>query len=188
MNEKKNILTKEEIDETMALLKQRFQDNMLRHEKIQWNKVAKRLEEKKDKLWALHKMEVSGGEPDVVFYDAETDEYIFVDCSKETPLGRRNVCYDQEALEGRKENKPQASAMDMADEMGMELLSEKQYRELQKVGEFDTKTSSWLETPAKLRKLGGAIFGDRRYDTVFVYHNGAASYYGARGFRGFIRV
>ncbi len=161
---------------------------MNRHRGIKWAKVQARLEVKPEKLWSLHEMERTGGEPDVVGYDEKTDEYIFYDCSAETPTGRRNVCYDREALDLRKEHKPENSAMDMATVMGIELLTEEQYRELQQVGNFDTKTSSWVKTPADIRKPGGALFCDRRYDHVFVYHNGASSYYGVRGFRGALRV
>ena len=175
-------------EELLRALKARFEKNMNRHKGLDWTKVQARLEANTEKLWALNEMERTGGEPDVVGYDQETDEYIFCDCSAESPEGRRNVCYDREALDSRKEFKPKDSAMDMASAMGIEILTEEQYRELQKLGNFDTKTSSWLKTPAAIRKLGGAIFGDRRYDHIFVYHNGASSYYGARGFRGLLQV
>lgn len=161
---------------------------MNRHKGIEWNKVQDKLEANPEKLWSLNEMEVTEGEPDVVGYDKKTGEYIFFDCSPESPKGRRSICYDHEALESRKEHKPKHSALGMAEEMGIEILDEQQYRELQKLGKFDTKTSSWIKTPADIRKLGGAIFGDWRYGHVFIYHNGAESYYAARGFRGSLRV
>jgi hypothetical protein len=169
-------------------LEARFKKNMNRHKGLEWAKVQSRLEVNPEKLWSLNEMERTGGEPDVVCYDKKTGEYFFYDCSEESPKGRRNVCYDREALESRKEFKPKDTAMDMAAAMGIEILTEEQYRELQKLGNFDTKTSSWLKTPSEIRKLGGAIFADRRYDHVFVFHNGADSYYGVRGFRGSLRV
>jgi hypothetical protein len=169
-------------------LKARFDKNMKRHTGLEWAKVQAKLEANPGKLWSLHEMEETGGEPDVVGHDRKTGEYIFYDCSPETPKDRRSLCYDREALDSRKEAKPANSAMDLASSMGVELLTAEQYRDLQKLGEFDTKTSSWLQTPSDIRKLGGAIFGDRRYGTVFIYHNGASSYYAARGFRGSIRV
>jgi len=175
-------------EELLGALKARFEKNMDRHKGLEWAKVQARLEANPEKLWSLNEMERTGGEPDVVGYDKKTGEYIFYDCSAESPEGRRNACYDREALESRKEAKPKDTAMDMAAAMGIELLAEEQYRELQKLGNFDTKTSSWVKTPVEIRKLGGAIFADRRYDHVFVYHNGASSYYGARGFRGSLRV
>ena len=175
-------------EELLKALEARFEKNMNRHKGLDWVKVQARLEANPEKLWSLHKMEDTGGEPDVVGYDKKTGEYIFLDCSAESPEGRRNVCYDREALESRKENKPKDSAMNMAAAMGIEILSEDEYRELQKLGNFDLKTSSWLKTPAEIRQRGGAIFGDRRYDHVFIYHNGAESYYGVRGFRGSLRV
>ena len=181
-------LSPEQREELLRVLKTRFEKNMNRHQGLEWAKVQARLEANTEKLWSLNKMERTGGEPDVVGYDKKTSEYIFYDCSAESPQGRRNVCYDREALESRKEFKPKDTAMDMAAAMGIELLTEEQYRELQKLGNFDTKTSSWLKTPSEIRKLGGAIFADRRYDHVFVYHNGASSYYGVRGFRGSLRV
>ena len=162
--------------------------NMTRHRGLAWDEVEARLEASAEKLWSLHEMEKTGGEPDVVGHDKKSGEYIFYDCSAETPKGRRSLCYDREALQSRKEFKPKDSAVGMATAMGIELLTEEQYRELQKLGEFDTKTSSWVKTPAAIRKLGGALFCDRRFDTVFLYHNGAESYYGARGFRGWLRV
>ncbi len=183
-----NKLTEEQQKEIINTLKTRFEKNMHRHPGSIWSKVQKKLESSIDKLGSLQQMEATGGEPDVVFYDQESDEYVFFDCSPETPKGRRNLCYDREALDSRKENKPENSALDMAAEMGIEMLSEGEYRELQKLGEFDLKTSSWVITPSNIRKLGGALFADRRFDTVFVYHNGAFSYYGARGFRGSLRV
>lgn len=175
-------------DELLETLQVRFQKHMKRHKGLEWAKVEAKLEANPDKLWSLHEMERTGGEPDVVGYDKKTGNYIFYDCAAESPKGRRSVCYDRKALESRKEHKPVNSAIDMATAMGIELLTEEQYRDLQKLGEFDTKTSSWVETPAEIRKLGGALFCDRRYDTVFVYHNGAESYYAARGFRGSLRV
>jgi len=174
--------------ELLRALKARFEKNMNRHKGLEWAKVQAKLEANTEKLWSLNEMERTGGEPDVVGYNKKTGEYIFYDCSAESPKDRRNVCYDREALESRKEFKPKDTAMDMAAAMGIEILSEEQYRELQKLGNFDTKTSSWLKTPSKIRKLGGAIFADRRYDHVFVFHNGADSYYGVRGFRGSLRV
>jgi hypothetical protein len=169
-------------------LKARFGKNMNRHKGLEWAKVQAKLEADAEKLWSLNEMERTGGEPDVVGHDKKTGEYIFYDCSAESPKGRRSVCYDREALESRKEHKPADSAVNMAAAMGIELLTEEQYRELQELGNFDTKTSSWVKTPAAIRKLGGAVFGDRRYDHVFLYHNGAESYYAARGFRGALRV
>lgn len=181
-------LSPEQREKLLETLKARFEKNMNRHEGLEWDKVQAKLEANPEKLWSLNEMERTGGEPDVVGYDKETDEYIFFDCSAESPKGRRSVCYDREALESRKEHKPENNAVDMAYAMGIELLTEEQYRELQKLGNFDTKTSSWVKTPENIRRLGGAIFGDRRYDTVFVYHNGAESYYASRGFRGSLRV
>jgi hypothetical protein len=181
-------LPAERREELLRTLKARFEKNMTRHKGLEWAEVQARLEAKPEKLWSLHEMERTGGEPDVVGHDTKTGEYVFYDCSAESPTGRRNACYDREALEARKEHKPENSAIDMAAAMGIELLTEEQYRELQKLGKFDTKTSSWVKTPADIRKLGGAIFVDRRYDHVFVYHNGADSYYAARGFRGSLRV
>jgi Protein of unknown function (DUF4256) len=175
-------------EELLRALKARFEKNMNRHKGLEWAKVQARLEANAENLWLLNEMERTGGEPDVVGHDKRTGEYIFFDCSAESPKGRRSLCYDREALESRKENKPKDNAIDMAAAMGIELLMEEQYRKLQKLGEFDTKTSSWVKTPSAIRKLGGALFCDRRYDTVFVYHNGAESYYAARGFRGSLRV
>lgn len=175
-------------EELLVALKRRFEQNMDRHEGIEWETILEKLEERPKKLEALGKMEATGGEPDVVEYDERTKEYVFYDCSVESPKGRRSTCYDREALETRKEHKPENSAVGMAADMGIELLTEEQYRRLQRIGNFDAKTSSWLKTPDEIRKLGGAIFGDYRYDTVFVYHNGAESYYSARGFRGALRV
>jgi hypothetical protein len=169
-------------------LKARFEKNMHRHKSLDWAKVLARLEDNPEKLWSLNEMEDTGGEPDVVGYDKKTGEFIFYDCSAETPKGRRNLCYDREALESRKEHKPEDSAIDMAAAMGIALLTEAQYRELQQLGNFDTKTSSWVQTPAAIRRLGGALFCDRRYDHVFLYHNGASSYYAARGFRGALSI
>jgi hypothetical protein len=184
----KKELSPEQRKELLRALKARFEENMNRHKGFEWAKVQARLEPNTEKLWSLHEMERTGGDPDVVGHDKETGKYIFYDCSAESPKGRRSVCYDREALESRKEHKPADNAMDMAAAMGIELLTEEQYRELQNLGNFDTKTSSWVKTPSAIRKLGGALFCDRRYDTVFVYHNGAESYYAARGFRGSLRV
>jgi hypothetical protein len=184
-NKELNAAQREDI---LRTLKARFEKNMGRHAGLEWSKVQVKLEAQPEKLWSLNEMEASGGEPDVIGYDGKTDEFVFCDCSAETPEGRRNMCYDREALDSRKEAKPGNSAMDMATSMGIELMTEEEYRGLQKLGEFDLKTSSWLKTPAEIRKLGGAIFGDRRYNTVFVYHNGASSYYGVRGFRGSLRL
>ncbi|WP_161888770.1 DUF4256 domain-containing protein [Pontibacter russatus] len=172
----------------LSALEARFTKNMNRHKGLEWAKVRARLEASTEKLWSLHEMERTGGEPDVVGHDSKTGEYIFYDCSAESPKGRRSVCYDREGLESRKEHRPENSAVDMAAAMGIDLLTEEQYRELQQLGHFDAKTSSWLQTPAAIRKLGGAIFADFRYGHVFVYHNGAQSYYAARGFRGSLRV
>src|SRR5437899_1512543 len=188
INSNKKELSPEQCEELLRALKVRFEENMNRHKGLEWAKVQARLELNAEKLWSLNEMERTDGEPDVVGSDKKTGEYIFYDCSAESPKGRRSVCYDREALESRKEHKPKNNAMDMAAAMGIELLTEEQYRELQKLGNFDTKTSSWVRTPAEIRKLGGAIFCDRRYDHVFVYHNGAESYYGARAFRGSLRV
>ncbi|MGA2744257.1 MAG: DUF4256 domain-containing protein [Candidatus Sulfotelmatobacter sp.] len=182
------MLSKKQRDELLKALKARFEGNMERHKGLEWANVEAKLGANPERLWSLHEMERTGGEPDVVGQDKKTGEYIFYDCSAESPKGRRSLCYDRKALDSRKENKPKGSAMDMAAAMGIELLIEQQYRELQKLGEFDTKTSSWLNTPSKIRELGGALFCDRRFDTVFVYHNGAESYYAARGFRGWLRV
>jgi hypothetical protein len=175
-------------EELLIVLKARFEKHTSRHQGLEWAQVQARLQANPENLWSLNEMERTGGEPDVIGHDEKMGEYIFCDCSAESPKGRRSVCYDREALEARKEHKPENSAMDMADSMGITLLTEAQYRELQKLGEFDTKTSSWVKTPAEIRKLGGAIFCDRRYNTVFVYHNGAESYYAARGFRASLRV
>lgn len=184
----KKELTIEQSEEIIKILKDRFEKNMNRHKDLDWDKIQVKLKANPEKLWSLNEMEKTGGEPDVIAYDENTGKYIFIDCSPESPIGRRNVCYDNEALASRKKNKPENSTINMADEMGIEILTEEQYRELQKLGSFDLKTSSWVKTPDKIRKLGGALFCDRRYDTVFVYHNGAESYYGARGFRGSLRV
>jgi hypothetical protein len=184
----KKELSPEQLEELIRALKARFEKNMNRHKGLEWAKLQAKLEANTEKLWSLNEMERTGGEPDVVGVDNKTGEYIFYDCSAESPKGRRSVCYDREGLESRKEHKPENSAIDMAVAMGIELLTEEQYRELQKLGNFDTKTSSWVKTPAEIRKLGGALFCDRRYDQVFVYHNGAESYYGVRGIRGSLRV
>ena len=181
-------LSKKQRDELLKVLKARFEKNTNRHRGLEWAPVEARLEAHPEKLWSLNEMERTGGEPDVVAHDKKTGAYIFHDCCAESPKGRRSLCYDREALESRKENKPADNALDMATAIGIELLTEEQYRELQKLGNFDAKTSSWVKTPSKIRKLGGALFCDRRFDTVFVYHNGAESYYGARGFRGWLRV
>ena len=172
----------------LGVLKARFEKNMNRHQGLEWAKVQAKLEASPNKLWSINEMERTGGEPDVVGHDKKTGEYVFQDCSAESPSGRVNLCYDREALDARRENKPKNSALDMAATMGIELLTEKQYRELQELGEFDTKTSSWVQTPDNIRELGGAVFCDRRYNHVFVYHNGADSYYGRRGFRGSLRI
>jgi len=184
----KKELSPEQREGLLRTLKVRFEKNKNRHQDLEWANVQARLEAHPDKLWSIHEMEETGGEPDVVGYDPKTGEYLLCDCSAESPKGRRSICYDREALESRKEHKPHNSAIDMAAEMGIELLTEEQYRELQKLGKFDLKTSSWVQTPAAIRKLGGALFCDRRYETVFVYHNGADSYYAARGFRGSLKV
>ena len=188
MTKRKMELAKKQGEELLETLKARFEKNMNRHKGLEWANVQAKLETDTEKLWSLNEMERTGGEPDVVGHDKKTDEYIFYDCSTESPKGRRSVCYDREALEARKKHKPENSAIDMAAAMGIELLTEEQYRGLQKLENFDRKTSSWVQTPANIRKLGGALFCDRRYDTVFVYHNGAESYYAARGFRGSLRV
>lgn len=184
----KRTLSAADRDALLETLKARFEKNVSRHEGVQWDDVQAKLERSAAKLWSLHEMERTGGEPDVVGYDKKAGEYLFYDCSAESPKGRRSICYDDAALKSRKEHKPADSAVNMAEAMGVELLTEAQYRELQELGEFDLKTSSWIETPAKVRKLGGALFCDRRYDTVFLYHNGAESYYAARGFRASLRV
>jgi hypothetical protein len=184
----KKELSPEQRKELFSALKARFEKNMNRHKGLEWAHVQAKLEANNEKRWSLNEMERTGGEPDVVGHDKKTGEYIFYDCSAESPKGRRSVCYDREALESRKEHKPADNATDMAAAMGIELLTEEQYRQLQKVGNFDTKTSSWVKTPSAIRKLGGALFCDRRYNTVFVYHNGAESYYAARAFRGLLRV
>ena len=187
MGTKKELL-QEKSEELLQILKARFEKNIERHKNLEWKNIHAKLEANSEKLWTLNEMEITGGEPDVIAYDSKTGEYIFFDCSAESPSGRRSYCYDREALDKRKENKPKNSVLEVAKAMGIELLSEEQYRNLQKLGKFDNKTSSWIETPADIRKLGGAIFADFRYGTVFVYHNGADSYYAARGFRGSLRV
>lgn len=184
----KKELSSTQTTELLQTLETRFRENMNRHKDLVWSKVEERLITKPEKLWILDEMEITGGEPDVVDYDEATGEYIFYDCSAESPKGRRSVCYDREGLESRKEHQPENNAVDMAAAMGIELLTEAQYRNLQQLGKFDTKTSSWIFTPPAIRKLGGALFGDRRYDHVFIYHNGAQSYYAARAFRGSLRV
>lgn len=181
-------LSPEQHEELLRTLKARFEKYANRHEGLDWSEIQAKLEASPDKLWSLHQMEITEGEPDVVGRDEQTGEYLFMDCSAESPKGRRSICYDHVALEARKANKPADSAMNMAAAMGIEMLTEEQYRELQKLGKFDAKTSSWLTTPTEIRQLGGAIFGDYRYGKVFIYHNGADSYYGARGFRGLLRV
>jgi len=188
MNSNKKKLSPEQREELLRILKARFEKNMNRHKGLEWVKVQAKLEDMPEKLWSLNEMERTDGEPDVVGHDKKKGEYIFYDCSAESPKGRRSVCYDHEALESRKEHKPENSAVNMAAAMGIELLTEEQYRELQQLGKFDTKTSSWIKTPADIRELGGAIFADWRYGHVFVYHNGAESYYGARAFRGSLKV
>jgi len=184
----KKELSPEQRKELLTTLKARFEKNVNRHKGLAWAEVQAKLEANAEKLWSISEMERTGGEPDVVGHDKKTGEYVFYDCSAESPDGRRSLCYDREALDSRKENKPKGSAMDLATAIGIELLAEEQYRELQMLGNFDMKTSSWVQTPPAIRKLGGALFCDRRYDTVFVYHNGAESYYAARGFRGWLRV
>jgi hypothetical protein len=184
----KNKLSPEQQSELLSILKSRFEKNMNRHKGLDWNIIQDRLEKNPDKLWSLDDMETTGGEPDVVGQDNKTDEYVFYDCSAESPAGRRSLCYDQQALESRKEHKPKSSAVGMATSMGIEILTEVQYRQLQKLGKFDTKTSSWIMTPPAIRKLGGSLFCDRRFEMVFVYHNGAESYYAGRGFRGLLKV
>ncbi|MFZ4548591.1 MAG: DUF4256 domain-containing protein [Bacteroidales bacterium] len=186
--ESKKHLSPEQQKELIKVLKTSFEKNMNRHKDIQWVEILEKLEANVDKLWSLNEMERTGGEPDCVGFDQNTGEYIFYDCAPESPKGRRSVCYDREGLESRKEHKPENNAVDMADAMGIELLSEEQYRQLQQLGDFDTKTSSWVKTPAEIRKLDGALFCDFRYGQVFVYHNGAPSYYAVRGFRGSLRV
>ena len=181
-------LSKKQREDLLKTLKARFEQNMGRHKDVQWPNLQARLEGNPEKLWSLNEMEKTGGEPDVVSHDKKTGEYIFYDCAAESPKDRRSLCYDRAALDARKENKPKGNALEMAEAIGIELLTEEQYRELQRLGNFDSKTSSWVKTPAAVRKLGGALFCDRRYDTVFVYHNGAESYYAARGFRGWLRV
>jgi hypothetical protein len=188
MEHEKRELSPEQREELLKVLKVRFEKNMSRHKDLKWDDIQAKLAADAEKLWSLHEMERTGGEPDVVGYEKETGEYLFFDCSAESPKGRRSICYDREALESRKEHKPDHNAVGMAAEMGIELLTEEQYRRLQKLGTFDMKTSSWVKTPDSIRKLGGAIFCDRRYDTIFVYHNGAESYYSVRGFRGALRV
>ena len=184
----KRKLSPKQSEELLKTLKARFENNRSRHKGLEWDKVQERIEANTGKMWSLNEMERTGGEPDVVGYDKKTGEYIFYDCSTESPKDRRSLCYDHEALVSRKEHKPENSVIDMATDMGIELLTEEQYRELQGLGQFDTKTSSWVKTPSDIRKLGGALFCDRRYNTVFLYHNGAESYYAARGFRGSLKV
>ncbi len=188
INSNKKQLSPEQSKELLNTLKARFERNSSRHKAVEWATIQAKLEANKEKLWSLNEMEETGGEPDVVGHDKKTGKYIFYDCSTESPKGRRSVCYDHEALEKRKEHKPENSAVEMATDMGIELLTEEQYRDLQTLGNFDTKTSSWIKTPAAIRKLGGALFCDRRYNNVFVYHNGAESYYAARAFRGSLKV
>jgi hypothetical protein len=184
----KKQLSQKQSEDLLNTLKTRFEKNMHRRADLRWADVQARLEARREKLWSLHEMERTGGEPDIIGRDKNTGEYIFYDCSAESPNGRRSLCYDREALESRKENKPKDSAAAMAEAMGVELLTEKQYRELQTLGEFDTKTSSWVRTPSEIRRLGGALFCDRRYNTVFLYHNGAESYYAGRAFRGSLKI
>ncbi|OJT24221.1 hypothetical protein BO221_13640 [Archangium sp. Cb G35] len=188
VNSNKRELSLDQREALLKALKARFEKSLSRHKGLEWAKVQARLEANAEKLWSLNEMERTGGEPDVVGHDKKTGEYIFYDCSEETPKGRRSVCYDREGMDSRKEHKPENNAVDMASAMGIELLTEEQYRELQELGDFDTKTSSWVKTPSDIRKLGGALFCDCRYDHVFVYHNGAQSYYAARAFRGSLRV
>lgn len=181
-------LSSQQQEKLVSLLRTRFEENISRHKDIEWEKIQAKLEANPGKLWSLNEMERTGGEPDVLGYDKKTDQYIFYDCSPESPKGRRSLCYDLQALESRKKHKPKDNVLGMADSMGVELLTEEEYRQLQTFGDFDTKTSSWLKTPSEIRKLGGAIFGNFRYNTVFIYHNGAESYYAARGFRALLRV
>jgi len=188
INSNKKKLSPKQSEELLSALKARFEKNINRHKDVEWAKVRAKLEATSEKLWSLNEMERTGGEPDVVGHDKKTGEYIFYDCSEESPKGRRSICYDHEALQARKENKPGNSAIKMAADMDIEILTQEQYQDLQKLGKFDLKTSSWIKTPSPIRKLGGALFCDRRYDTVFVYHNGAESYYAARGFRGLVAV
>src|SRR5215207_10057703 len=188
INSNKKKLSPKQTEELLSALKARFEKNINRHKDVEWAKVRAKLEASSEKMWSLNEMERTGGEPDVVGHDKKTGEYVFYDCSEESPKGRRSVCYDREALEARKEHKPKNSAMDMAAAMGIEILTEAQYRDLQTLGDFDTKTSSWVKTPPEIRERGGAIFCDRRYDHVFTYHNGAESYYAARAFRGALKV
>jgi hypothetical protein len=184
----KNKVTPQQKEQLLQSLQERFEKNSKRHKTLKWEEVKVRLQNNTEKLWSLYQMELTGGEPDVVAFNSKTNEYLFFDCSAESPSGRRSVCYDKEGLESRKEHAPKNNAVDMASEMGIEILTEEQYRQLQTIGTFDTKTSSWLKTPDSIRKLGGSIFGDFRFGTVFIYHNGAQSYYGSRGFRGCIKV
>lgn len=184
----KSKLTQVQEENLLKILRTRFENNMHRHKSIEWSKIETKLKANSEKLWSINEMEKTDGEPDVVEHNKKTDEYVFYDCSEESPKGRRSLCYDRAALEARKSNKPETSAMDMAKNMKIELLSEEEYRNLQQLGEFDTKTSSWIQTPDDIRELGGALFCDRRYNKVFTYHNGADSYYAARGFRGSLRV
>jgi len=188
INSNKKKLSPKQTEELLSALKARFEKNINRHKDVEWAKVRAKLEANSEKMWSLNEMERTGGEPDVVGHDKKTGEYIFYDCSEESPKGRRSICYDHEALQARKENKPGNSAIKMAADMDIEILTQEQYQDLQKLGKFDLKTSSWIKTPSPIRKLGGALFCDRRYDTVFVYHNGAESYYAARGFRGLVAV
>jgi len=188
INSNKKKLSSKQTQELLSALKARFEKNINRHKDVEWAKVRAKLEANSEKMWSLNEMERTGGEPDVVGHDKKTGEYIFYDCSEESPKGRRSICYDHEALQARKENKPGNSAIKMAADMDIEILTQEQYQDLQKLGKFDLKTSSWIKTPSPIRKLGGALFCDRRYDTVFVYHNGAESYYAARGFRGSLKV
>jgi hypothetical protein len=184
----KNELPASQCEQLLSTLKNRFEKNMNRHNGLDWKTIQSRLEAKPDKLWSLNEMEITGGEPDVIGYDEKSDKFLLADCSPESPAGRRSLCFDHKALESRRENKPKNSAMGMAAEMGVTLMTEEQYRQLQNLGKFDTKTSSWITTPPEIRDLGGALFSDRRYDHIFVYHNGAESYYGARGFRGTLQI
>jgi len=188
MKNERRRLSQEQSEEILQLLKARFEKNMDCHKGLRWSKIKEKLESNAEKLWSVNEMERTGGEPDVVGHDQNTGEYVYYDCSAESPEGRRSLCYDSQALESRKDHKPKNSAIDMAVAMGIDILTEKQYRQLQKLGSFDTRTSSWVNTPDQIRKLGGALFCDRRYDTVFLYHNGAESYYSDRGFRGSLRI
>lgn len=188
MNSNKKTLSQAQQNDLLEILRSRFEKNKSRHKELFWQSIQQKLEANSEKIWSLYEMEISGGEPDIIEHNAQRAEFVFYDCSVESPIGRRNLCYDEEALKTRKENKPISSALKMAEWMGVEILREEEYRRLQKLGKFDTKTSSWIKTPSEIRRLGGALFGDNRYQHVFTYHNGASSYYSSRGFRALLRV